>query len=68
MKQDQFDFVCGVCGFWVLVQEHVLPVYGIGEKRISELDTEFRGSQSNLMSACGDIMLKEPPLSNRGKA
>jgi len=61
VKQDTFDVLCGSCGFWTLVKEHALPLYGLGEQRTSELDTEFRQSNSSLRSACGDIMLKEPP-------
>jgi len=61
LRQDLFDALCGCCGFWCLVKEHVLPGLGLGEKRISELDAAFKEKGSCFRSALGDIMLKEPP-------
>ena len=61
MKQDAFDALCGCCGFWCLVQEHVLPCLSLGEARIAEVRKSFEESNSSLRSACGDLMLKEPP-------
>ena len=61
IRQDFFDVMSGCCGFWCLVQEHVLPGLGLGDKGISELDAMFKEKGSCFRSALGDLMLKEPP-------
>ena len=34
----------------------------VGEKSISELHAAFKDKNASFRSACGDIMLKEPPI------
>eukprot|EP00974_Lingulodinium_polyedra_P094901 9197285-Lingulodinium_polyedra.AAC.1 len=62
MTQEAFDVLCGICGFWSMVQEYVLPLLGLGDDGIAALRADFcdRGRNGSLRSAFGDIMLKEP--------
>ena len=64
ITQESFDLLCGVCGFWVCVTENVLPTLGLGESGIKELSEDFveKGRHGSLRSACGNILLKEPPF------
>ena len=47
IKQDVFGVLCGSCGFWCLVQEHVLPSLGLGDQRIDALYKDFKEPNSS---------------------
>ena len=62
ISQSQFDALCGVCGFWCILQDQILPMLGLGDSVVLEMLEEFKkqGSQGGIRSACGDILLQEP--------
>lgn len=37
ITQSQFDALCGVCGFWCILQEKILPIFGLGDSVVLEM-------------------------------
>ena len=59
LTQMDFDTLCGACGMWVVVKEHVLPQLAFGSKDIEELDKDFKES-TTYRSQIVALTCKEP--------
>ena len=59
ITQSDFDYLCGACGMWVAVKQHVLPQLAFGSADVAEMDQEFRTSPG-IRAAIASLLCKEP--------
>ena len=59
ITQMDFDSLCGSCGMWVVIKEHVLPQLAFGSSDIEKLNTDFRETVSH-RSQIATLTCKEP--------